>query len=140
MLDRVIVMKNKRGFTLAELIGVIVILGVLALIGVPLMGKYIENSKVEAAKRSAEGIVKSAQQYYTDVMSQDGTFTYTTLDILTNAKLLELEGDLPDGGYVTIDEDSNVEVFLITGKYCIRATSTDRISSFTKNLADCARP
>ncbi len=140
MLDRVIVMKNKRGFTLAELIGVIVILGVLALIGVPLMGKYIENSKVEAAKRSAEGIVKSAQQYYTDVMSQDGTFTYTTLDILTNAKLLELEGDLPDGGYVTIDEDSNVEVFLITGKYCIRATSADRISSFTKNLADCARP
>jgi prepilin-type N-terminal cleavage/methylation domain-containing protein len=140
MLDRVIVMKNKQGFTLAELIGVIVVLGILALIGVPLMGKYIENSKVEAAKRSAEGIVKSAQQYYTDVMSQDGTFTYTTLDILTNAKLLELEGDLPDGGYVTIDENSNVEVFLITGKYCIRATSADMLTSFTKDLADCAKP
>lgn len=73
-------------------------------------------------------------------MSQDGTFTSTTLDILTNAKLLELDGELPDGGYVTIDENSNVEVFLITGKYCIRATSSDKLSSYSKNLADCAKP
>lgn len=133
-------MGKRKGFTLVELIGVVVILGILALIGVPIMGKHIENSKIESAKRSAEGIVKSAQEYYTDVMSQDGTFTSTTLDILTNAKLLELDGELPDGGYVTIDENSNVEVFLITGKYCIRATSSDKLSSYSKNLADCAKP
>lgn len=133
-------MKNSNGFTLAELIGVIVILGILALIGVPIMGKQIEASRVEAAKRSAEGIVKSAQQYYTDIMSQDGKFTYTTLDIRDNAKLLDLEGDLPDGGYVTIDENSNVEVFLISGKYCITAYSGDHKTSYTKNISDCNKP
>ncbi len=133
-------MNKREGFTLAELLGVIVILGILALVAIPLMGKHIENSTVEAAKRSAEGIVKSAQQYYTDIMSKDGKFTYTTLDIVTNAALLELEGELPDGGYVTIDEDSNVEVFLIKGKYCIRATSADLKTSHSKNLSDCIKP
>ncbi len=133
-------MNKRKGFTLAELLGVIVILGILALVAIPLMGRYIENSTVEAAKRSAEGIVKSAQQYYTDIMSKDGKFTSTTLDIVTNATLLEIEGELPDGGYVTIDEDSNVEVFLIKGKYCIRATSADLKTSSSKNLNDCIRP
>ena len=38
-------MKNKNGFTLVEIISVVVILGVLALIAVPAVSGYITNSR-----------------------------------------------------------------------------------------------
>ena len=41
-------MKNKNGFTLTELIGVIVLLGIIALISVPILNKVIQNSKQKA--------------------------------------------------------------------------------------------
>lgn len=46
-------MKNKKGFTLVELLAVIVILGVLLLIAVPAVSSIIENSKRGAAKDEA---------------------------------------------------------------------------------------
>ena len=37
-------MKNQKGFTLAELLGVLTILAIIALITVPLVNKYITSS------------------------------------------------------------------------------------------------
>ena len=38
-------MKNKKGFTLAELLGVLAILAVITVITVPLVNNYIKSSK-----------------------------------------------------------------------------------------------
>ena len=46
-------MKHRKGFTLVELLAVIVILGVLLLIAVPAVQNIIENSKRGAAKDEA---------------------------------------------------------------------------------------
>ena len=56
-------MKNKNGFTLTELIGVIVLLGIIALISVPILNKTIKNSKEKAYNAQVEEIVSSAKKW-----------------------------------------------------------------------------
>ena len=49
-------MKNKKGFTLIELIVVIAILGILALILVPAFNGYIEDTKTQVASSYAKNV------------------------------------------------------------------------------------
>ena len=51
------------GFTLVELIGVIIILGVIALITFPIIDKTIKNSKQQALERIIDNIEESAYRY-----------------------------------------------------------------------------
>ncbi|MBM3285867.1 MAG: prepilin-type N-terminal cleavage/methylation domain-containing protein [Candidatus Eisenbacteria bacterium] len=47
--------KNQKGFTMIELMVVVVIVGVLAAIAIPIYGKYIKNARVtEATGRMGE--------------------------------------------------------------------------------------
>lgn len=54
---------NKKGFTLVELIGVIVILGVLSLIAVPTVLSSIQNSKAKAYDVSIKNIKMALQSW-----------------------------------------------------------------------------
>lgn len=56
-------MENKKGFTLTELIGVIVLLGIIALISIPILNKTIKNSKEKAYNAQVEEIVSSAKKW-----------------------------------------------------------------------------
>ena len=56
-------MKNKNGFTLTELIGVIVLLGIIALISVPILNKTIKNSKEKAYNAQVKEIVSAAKKW-----------------------------------------------------------------------------
>jgi len=62
--------RDRRGFTLIELVVVITILGVLVAIAVPMVGGYVDNAKKKAAKTDAKNIqtamvlYASKQGYY----------------------------------------------------------------------------
>ena len=53
----------KKGFTLVELLGVIIILGVIALITFPIIDKSIKNSKQQALDRTIDSIEEAAYRY-----------------------------------------------------------------------------
>jgi len=54
---------KKHGFTLIELLAVIVILAIIALIAVPIVLNSIGNTRVSAAKRSAENYIDAVELY-----------------------------------------------------------------------------
>ena len=53
--------KNQKGFTLVELLAVIVILGIIAAIAIPSIGNIIDNSKEDAHEANAEMVVSAAR-------------------------------------------------------------------------------
>lgn len=54
-------MKNKKGFTLVELLAVIVILGVLLLVAVPIINNVTSDAKFNAAKDSAMNVLEASR-------------------------------------------------------------------------------
>ncbi len=73
---------NKKGFTLVELLAVIVILAIIALIATPIIMNVVDNARLEAAKRSVEGYAKALESsYYIELMAgEDVDITKVTPD------------------------------------------------------------
>ena len=63
---------NKKGFTLIELLAVIVILAIVALIATPLILNVIEESRKNAFKNSAYGLIEAVELDYAKDIMEDG--------------------------------------------------------------------
>ena len=85
---------KKKGFTLAELLGVITILGLLALLIVPAIDKTIKQSNETLYQAQLSTIIEGAKEWSADHVSElpvnNGSITVT----LSELKL---------GGYVPTD-------------------------------------
>ena len=57
-------MKSQKGFTLLELLVVVVIIGILAGIALPQYQKVVAKSKSAQLKTLVSAITKSVQEYY----------------------------------------------------------------------------
>lgn len=85
-------MKNKKGFTLVELLAVIVILGVLLMIAVPAVQNVIKKAKNNATQKQAELFIDAAKKM-------------AIIDEATNDKVI----------YKLSDLDSSVDTNRFTG-------------------------
>ena len=125
-------MFNKKGFTLVELLMVVIIIGVLVTIAIPNYTKAVERSKGGKAKATLDAVRKAQLQFralndsYTqsiidlthvdfpyDAVSGDGDWSYTvTSSNWTNS--LVITAHRMAGPYqaslITIDEDGTVDI------------------------------
>ena len=107
-------MKNK-GFTLVELLAVIVILAIISIITVPMILGVIETTKKSAAVESVNGILDAADKYM--ITSMFGESTVTRFDFPGDTKL-SYKGTKPTNGTFgcpACDSDTSGVTILTTG-------------------------
>jgi len=77
-------MKNKKGFTLIELMVVILIVGILAAVAIPLMRGRIDSAKWSEGRATIGTIATALRAYaaeYSETLSGSFTVTINTLGI-----------------------------------------------------------
>ena len=111
---------NKKGFTLVELLAVIVILAVLALIATPVVLSIIDDAKESAMLRSAEMYLSGVENaVMRENMNSGGNFRPNECTI-TNGNMtcsgteveVEVDGEVPSTGSITFENGKITEVTL----------------------------
>ena len=96
-------MKNKKGFTLIELVAVLVIMAIIALIATPLVLTLVNNSKASANKRSIDAYGKAVELAAMTYLMDNGeypsdldslTVEYTGKEVTCNVMTLNTDGSL----------------------------------------------
>ena len=110
MVKKLKINKNK-GFTLVELLAVIVILAVIALIATPIILNIVNNAKKSAAKDSAYGYIKAIE--YNNLGEYSSEFNkledrkYRVTELNSN---LNIKGNKATYGNVIIEKGQVKEV------------------------------
>ncbi len=118
-------MQKKSGFTLVELLAVIVILAVLVLIAVPSVIKLLENTKKNAFSVEAENIIKSAKNAYSNNALNGITQKCYTLEDIRDFTDKNFEGY---SGSVYIDTDTNTfKIWLSKDDYIVNGSTSGNI-------------
>ena len=131
-------MKKNKGFTLTELLAVLVILAILALIATPIITTLIRNSKIRTSERAIEGLLDSIDVYYgRRIIEDNGVFNNNNLlyiafgtsydesevGLINGNTDLEYNGTRITGGRVSLDRYKKIEIvepLRVNNYYCIK--------------------
>ena len=114
-------MKNRKGFTLVELLAVIVVLAVISTIAFPIVNNMIDTSEEKAYEQIEKTIKKAAKNWETDnsnllieIDENDemvNTSCYITLD------RLKYEGYLENVETIDPIDDSSMDFYVVSFEF-----------------------
>jgi len=116
-------MKNKKGFTLIELMVVVIIVGILAAVAIPLYTAHVDQAKASegaalvGSVRTAERVYYSQHKTYTDDKAELGIDTtgnkyftdYTLEDVTATTFTATTTSDEDPNLQVRINQDGDLE-------------------------------
>ena len=102
MLKGVLGKRSTKGFTLVELVIVIIVLGILAAVAIPKFLDFTTDAKAAACKGALGGVRSAVANYYaySATPAGGGTAGFPTLAQLTTSGTV-LQGDMPENPYST---------------------------------------
>ena len=112
----------KKGFTMIELIFVIVILGILASVAIPRLAATRTDAEIAATVANLRTILSDAASYY----AVKGSFTGAKWQDITNVPLLKLDGNNPIDDY---NKATNNAFLAADGKKCIAIKLVDKTAT-----------
>src|SRR5574344_2040637 len=118
---------KKNGFTLLELVAVILVIGLLVLIVAPITSKLISGSKKTSYKNSVDNLLRAIKQ---DQVS-DGKLTTKTYNISNgtiNPSII-YDGSLTGSGYVMVFSDGKTSALVDEGNFCVYKLKDDKKTS-----------
>ena len=124
---------KKNGFTLVELLAVLIVLAILALISVPVIVSIVSQSRAGAIKDSAHGVLEAANLYYTKYAGQEIELDLSNQDDIAK---LDFKGTLPDGGKLIITASGKMAIKMYNAKYCAYKLISDE--EITTVESDCS--
>jgi len=117
-------MKNRKGFTLIEILSVVIIIGILGIIGIVAISSYVENSKQSSFVNIAKVYLDNAKAMKAaDKLFHDPKNTEAVLIPLSE---IEMEKGMTATPYGEIDFDNSYVVIVnVKGKYHYYITLRD---------------
>ena len=113
-------MKNKCGFTLVELLAVIVIISILVMLAIPNVSKYVETSRKRAFLEDARTIVQSTKDNYLSGKYEMASTVVETPDKITYSMQGvqdTLDKKLGTGPFNSKYKDAGAVIRKVTGNY-----------------------
>ncbi|TYB31226.1 MAG: prepilin-type N-terminal cleavage/methylation domain-containing protein [Candidatus Mcinerneyibacterium aminivorans] len=131
---------NRKGFTLLELVTVIIIVGILAAAGVPLYLNYVEDAKIARAKATIDAIYSAERVHY----QKEGSFwpsgsTESDIDVTDGTDEIEtnlgikLDPSIANDWTFTINNAGNADALTITANGKSGGNAAGLSTSFYSN-------
>lgn len=137
-------MKNKKGFSLMELLVVIIIVAIISLIATPVVNTIIKNSKRSTFESSVKNMMLAIDWYLLD--EYDGKYVGEKIFDLSTGGITEVkngktgdflkyDGRVKGNGQIIVNEEGRYLVRYSDGMFC--ATKDYMVKKLTITDGEC---
>lgn len=132
-------MKNKKAFTLIELLAVVILIGLIAVLIIPKIKTTIEDSKKNSGEISVKSLYRIATNYYLEKRGKGSSFDACEMDFENQTNTcedFEMTGEKPSIGTLAIEKNGNIYINVKIDDYCYIKTPEQEditITSYNEN-------
>ena len=110
-------MRSEKGFTLLELLGVMIVLAVISLIAVPIVMDSVNESRKSTLRNSYQSLLKAI-----DMNKSYDTINFSKMYVVREGVLnpdVDYEGELEGDGTIVVNSKGQIKVLVQTEDWCI---------------------
>ena len=104
----------KKGFTITELLTILIILGIIALIAVPNINSIVKESKIKSYTTSSKTIIRTMKESCeaNKISKEKPVLSYFFNNGKASSKI-EFKGISPDSGYVILNNKCEIDAYYL---------------------------